>query len=116
MMRGLTINGKSMDMARIDEKVPLGDIEIWEVENPMPMHHNFHIHATHFEPIDRDGKAENIYPNERGHKDVVFVPSGSTVRIVVQMTDFSDSTTPYMYHCHFLEHEDSGMMGQFVTV
>jgi len=115
-MGALTINGKSMDMARIDEKVPLGDIEIWEVENTMPMHHNFHIHATHFEPIDRDGKAENIYANERGHKDVVLVPSGSTVRVVVQMTDYADSTTPYMYHCHFLEHEDNGMMGQFVTV
>ncbi|VAV94092.1 Multicopper oxidase, partial [hydrothermal vent metagenome] len=20
---------------------------------------------------------------------------------------------PYMYHCHILEHEDAGMMGQF---
>jgi FtsP/CotA-like multicopper oxidase with cupredoxin domain len=27
-----------------------------------------------------------------------------------------DATTPYMYHCHILEHEDRGMMGQFVVV
>ena len=115
MMR-LMINGKQMDMGRIDERVPLGDIEIWEIENTMPMHHNFHIHATHFEPLDRDGKRTNLDPNERGHKDVVFVPSGSTVRVIVQMTDYTDPGVPYMYHCHFLEHEDSGMMGQFVTV
>ncbi len=115
MMR-LMINGKSMDMGRIDEKVPVGETEIWEVENTMPMHHNFHIHATHFEPIDRDGKAENIYPNERGHKDVILVPSGSTVRFVVRMSDYTDPATPYMYHCHFLEHEDNGMMGQFAVV
>ncbi|HIC40229.1 MAG TPA: hypothetical protein EYO74_02330, partial [Piscirickettsiaceae bacterium] len=28
----------------------------------------------------------------------------------------SDAKTPYMYHCHILEHEDLGMMGQFVVV
>ncbi|MEW8208090.1 MAG: multicopper oxidase domain-containing protein [Candidatus Thiodiazotropha taylori] len=22
---------------------------------------------------------------------------------------------PYMYHCHILEHEDMGMMGQFTV-
>jgi len=22
---------------------------------------------------------------------------------------------PYMYHCHILEHEDAGMMGQFTV-
>jgi hypothetical protein len=29
------------------------------------------------------------------------------------MTDFPDDENAYMYHCHFLEHEDDGMMGQF---
>ena len=24
--------------------------------------------------------------------------------------------SPYMYHCHLLWHEDSGLMGQFVVV
>jgi hypothetical protein len=23
---------------------------------------------------------------------------------------------PYMFHCHLLQHEDNGMMGQFVVV
>jgi FtsP/CotA-like multicopper oxidase with cupredoxin domain len=23
--------------------------------------------------------------------------------------------TPFMHHCHILEHEDNGMMGQFVV-
>jgi FtsP/CotA-like multicopper oxidase with cupredoxin domain len=23
---------------------------------------------------------------------------------------------PFMYHCHILEHEDHGMMGQFAVV
>ena len=29
---------------------------------------------------------------------------------------FKDKNIPYMYHCHILEHEDGGMMGQFVVV
>ena len=29
------INGRSMDMSRIDERVPLGSVEIWEIQNRM---------------------------------------------------------------------------------
>ena len=29
---------------------------------------------------------------------------------------FEDYTGTYMYHCHLLEHEDNGMMGQFEIV
>ena len=28
----------------------------------------------------------------------------------------ADPDNPYMYHCHILEHEDQGMMGQFLVV
>jgi bilirubin oxidase len=34
----------------------------------------------------------------------------------MQFNDYSDPTLPYMFHCHILEHEDMGMMGQFVVV
>jgi suppressor of ftsI len=34
----------------------------------------------------------------------------------VQFDRYSDPTSPYMYHCHILRHEDKGMMGQFVVV
>jgi FtsP/CotA-like multicopper oxidase with cupredoxin domain len=111
-----TINGKSMDMNRIDETVPLGDLELWEVTNTMGMNHNFHIHATHFYVVERDGSAANVPANEKAYKDVVFLPPNSSVKFLVKMIDFSDGTNPYMFHCHFLEHEDDGMMGQFVVV
>ncbi len=29
---------------------------------------------------------------------------------------YRDPNMPYMYHCHILVHEDSGMMGQFVVL
>ena len=41
---------------------------------------------------------------------------GSTVRVIAEFADFADPDHPYMYHCHILEHEDAGMMGQFVVV
>jgi FtsP/CotA-like multicopper oxidase with cupredoxin domain len=31
------INGPSMDIARIDVRVPLGSIEVWEIENATPL-------------------------------------------------------------------------------
>lgn len=115
MMGSFEINGKSMDISRIDENVPLGDIEVWDITNDMMVDHNFHIHATHFMLIERNGSATSVAPNEKGYKDVVYIPSGESVRFIVKMTDYSDNTIPYMYHCHFLEHEDAGMMGQFIV-
>lgn len=111
------INGKSMDINRIDEEVPVNELEIWEVTNQMGMPHNFHIHAAYFVPLDRNGSANNLQAWERnGYKDTIYVPAGSTVRLLVKMTDYTDPVNPYMYHCHFLEHEDAGMMGQFTVV
>ena len=109
----LQINGKSMDMNRIDENVPLNQVEIWEVENSMGMKHNFHIHATHFEIIERNGRS--VADNEKGYKDTVYLAPNDKVKLIVKMIDYADATKPYMYHCHFLEHEDGGMMGQFIV-
>jgi len=115
-MGKFTINGKSMNIDVINERVPLGDIEIWEIKNNMRIDHNFHIHATHFMLLERNGSSAKILANEKGYKDVAFVPANGSIKFIVKMTDYTDSTVPYMYHCHFLEHEDAGLMGQFVVV
>jgi FtsP/CotA-like multicopper oxidase with cupredoxin domain len=115
-MGRLMINGKQMDINRVDESVSIDQIEIWEVKNSMMMEHNFHIHATHFIVLERNGNSKNILEYEKGYKDTVYLSSGDSVKLLVKMTDYKDSTNPYMFHCHFLEHEDAGMMGQFVVV
>ena len=115
-MMHMAINGKLMDIKRIDEVVPVDSVEIWEITNLMGMTHNFHIHGTHFYPIERDGSADNVAENEKGYKDTIALPPRSTVKVIVKMTDYTDADTGYMYHCHFLEHEDDGMMGQFSVV
>jgi FtsP/CotA-like multicopper oxidase with cupredoxin domain len=115
-MGRLMINGKRMDMDRVDERVPVDQVEIWEVKNSMMMSHNFHIHATHFIVLERNGSDKNVLEYEKGYKDTVFLGSGDSVKLLVKMKDYTDVENPYMYHCHFLEHEDAGMMGQFIVV
>jgi FtsP/CotA-like multicopper oxidase with cupredoxin domain len=113
-MGNFTINGQSMDINVINEVVPLNQIEEWIITNNMNADHNFHIHATHFRLIERNGNT-SIPAEENGYKDTIFIPAGESVKVQVVMKDYSDTTVPYMYHCHFLEHEDNGMMGQFTV-
>jgi blue copper oxidase len=47
--------------------------------------------------------------NERGWKDTILVEPGEKVRAIATF----DHKGLFMYHCHILEHEDAGMMGQF---
>lgn len=113
MMRGsaggLGINGKAYDMQRIDEKVRLGDMEIWEVTGEM-MAHPFHIHGVHFKILSRNGSAPDV--RDQGLRDTVIVKE--PVELLVQFQKPA-RTAPFMYHCHILEHEDNGMMGQFTV-
>jgi FtsP/CotA-like multicopper oxidase with cupredoxin domain len=44
------------------------------------------------------------------------VRPGETVNLIMRFTDYTDPNAPYMYHCHLLNHEDNGMMGEFVVV
>ena len=39
-----------------------------------------------------------------------------SAKIIKPFLDFADSTYPNMYHCHILEHEDRGMMGQYIVI
>jgi blue copper oxidase len=113
-MEGLMgINGRSMNKSRIDERVAAGSVEIWEIKNATPIAHPFHIHGVQFRTLDRNREPPS--PHERGLKDTVLVDAGSTVRVITEFADFADPQHPYMYHCHILEHEDAGMMGQFVV-
>jgi FtsP/CotA-like multicopper oxidase with cupredoxin domain len=111
---GSAINGKSMDMARIDEVLTVGATEVWEVHNAAGTPHNFHPHGVSFRVLDYAGSRPPAQLS--GWKDTVYIPPGETVRLLVHSPDYADPETPYMFHCHILQHEDRGMMGQFVVV
>lgn len=112
---GMSINGVLMDMSVINETIRLGDTEIWQLDNPSQQFHPIHVHGNAFQILTRNG-SEQPAANEMGWKDVVIVPPGETVEIIKRFIDFADPDFPYMYHCHILEHEDAGMMGQFVVI
>lgn len=98
------LNGRAMDMDRVDVRVNVGDTDIWEIENLVGMDHPFHLHGFRFQVLERDGVPETA----RTWKDVVNVPRHGSVRLVVRYNDFEGK---WMFHCHILEHEDAGMMG-----
>ncbi len=112
--RAFKINGKSMDIDVINEVVKRGETEIWEISNTSMMAHPFHVHNTQFRILYRNGRPPHA--GEAGRKDTVLVNAGETVRIVIRFDHYADPKVPYMYHCHILEHEDGGMMGQFTVV
>jgi FtsP/CotA-like multicopper oxidase with cupredoxin domain len=98
------INGRTMDMDRIDVSATLGATEIWQVENLVGLDHPFHLHGYQFQVIDRDGVPEPF----RSWKDVVNVARHQTVRFIVRYDNYPGK---WMFHCHILDHEDHGMMG-----
>jgi blue copper oxidase len=102
------IDGRPFDMDRIDQRVRLGDTEIWEVSGEA-MRHPFHIHGVQFEVLSRDGRAAPLH--DQGRRDTIVL--GEPVELLVHFTQPA-TDTPFMYHCHILEHEDGGMMGQYL--
>ena len=112
-MNGFTINGQRMSLDRIDFTLPQNSSEIWTVVNVgmgmMQVPHSFHVHDVQFSVLSING--QNPSPLYRGPKDTILLMPGDEVVIAMR---FEDYTGIYMYHCHFLEHEDAGMMGQFL--
>lgn len=107
---GMVINGRPFDMNRIDENVRLGETEIWEVSGEMTSH-PFHIHGVQFEVLSRNGSKPIL--RDAGARDTVLVRE--PVELLVHFNQPAEKA-PFMYHCHILEHEDNGMMGQFRTI
>ncbi|PRY06405.1 FtsP/CotA-like multicopper oxidase with cupredoxin domain [Pontibacter ummariensis] len=99
-----TINNKVFDHHRTDLSARADTLEVWDIVNPMGMDHPFHLHTFPFQLISLNGEPAPF----RAWKDVVNVPANSTVRIAIP---FRKYTGKVMYHCHILEHEDVGMMG-----
>jgi FtsP/CotA-like multicopper oxidase with cupredoxin domain len=90
-----------------------GTVEDWIIENRSNELHAFHIHQLHFLLLDYSGKPVN----EPFLRDTVNIPynTGRSLEYpsVRLRMDFRDPNTvgTFVYHCHLLEHEDSGMMG-----
>ena len=67
-----------------------------------PMNHPFHVHGQRFVITHIDG-VEN---RNMGWKDTTIIPVGSTIDILVDVTN----PGKWMAHCHIAEHLHAGMM------
>lgn len=111
--REFQFGGKYFDMDRVDQVVRLGAIECWHISNDQIFGHSFHIHDIQFSVVDRNGEA--VPSEERGWKDTVYIPRNGSVKLVAKFDDYASDTYPFMYHCHMTNHEDGGLMGQFLV-
>ena len=113
MMMNHTINGRTFDLERVDERVPMGRTEVWTLVNESELPHPVHIHACQFRVLSRTGGRNRVMPWETGLKDTVLVFPRERVDVAVR---FDDYPGVFLLHCHNLEHEDMGMMLNFEVV
>jgi FtsP/CotA-like multicopper oxidase with cupredoxin domain len=108
----MTINGAVMDMNVINERVKRGVWERWRVQSNQG-EHPFHVHGCSFLIEQMGGGATPA--DQRGWKDTMVLDDDGWSEFIVRFDYPASDEYPYMYHCHILEHEDRGMMGQFTV-
>ena len=110
-----TFDNTIFNIATINKTLAANTTEKWTIANtPNAIFgHSFHIHDVQFKILTRSTGAVGAY--ESGWKDTFFISRNESVVFVARFADYSDATHPFMYHCHFSQHEDDGMMGQFVV-
>ncbi len=98
-------NATGLQNKDVTIKATIGDSEKWRItniaNNAHPMQHPIHLHGQRFlvTAIDGEPVTNPVW------KDVVLVPIGHTVDIVVDYTNAGE----WMLHCHIAEHMESGM-------
>lgn len=109
------INGKQFSPNCDDVTARLGTAEEWTVSNSSPLQHPFHIHTNPFQLLRN---AATVYTPPWVWMDTIAVPTGTpqSPKSVLLRQRYEDFTGGYVLHCHFLGHEDRGMMFGVQTV
>jgi FtsP/CotA-like multicopper oxidase with cupredoxin domain len=105
-----TINSLRFDPNRIDAQPVLGTTEKWVFTNPTGAPHTVHMHDVDQQCLSRNGGP--CYPYET-MKETWYLGPSETLELKLK---FADHIGKYVLHCHIIEHEDDGMMGQFEVV
>jgi hypothetical protein len=123
---------------RLNGPNPVGHKQLWVLHNKTGTLHNFHIHQMKFrlakkseliqyrieppEPASTCGSQPCTNPNYRYYDDetdtkkfevvwhdTIPVPAGKRVFLIMSF-DAKEQLGRFVYHCHILKHEDSGLM------
>jgi blue copper oxidase len=103
------INGRPFDIGRIDIETKLGTAEVWEIIS-VGMAHPFHIHGALFRVLSIEGEPPPAHL--AGWKDTLLVENKA--ELLVAFDRPASRSHPFMFHCHILEHEEAGLMGQYI--
>ena len=103
------INGKVFDHNRVDQTVNLGALEEWHIKNIDDDDHTFHIHINDFQVMSVNNQTYEAH----GLQDTVVLPANGQVVVRIPFEDFVGR---FVFHCHILPHEDTGMMGTVEVV
>jgi blue copper oxidase len=109
-----TFDGHTYSHDVIDEIVVLDTVEAWHIQNGDVFGHSFHIHDVQFAIVERSTGPVAAY--EQGWKDTFYIQRNEKVTFVAKFDDYASSEHPFMFHCHMSNHEDEGLMGQFLVV
>ncbi len=105
------INGKSFDINRMDLHSIAEQVDNWQIINATTMDHPFHIHGGQFQVIQRSLRGVKSSPAYLIWKDTINLQPGEVVMLRMRQT----SPGMRMYHCHIIEHEELGMMGNLMV-
>lgn len=112
-----------MDGVKQNEIVRPNTTEVWEFTNhtgDLAIAHPIHLHGPQFQVVERTIQEpyrkgwETIrhgYTDE-GWKDTVLLMPGESIKFLIR---FNSYTGLFLYHCHILEHEDEGMMRNYLV-
>ena len=118
MMGRATINGYDFDTQpyTITSRLPPTGpaFEVWTIRNPTGMDHPWHQHVNAAQVLSIQGGDAGyraFHTTVPGWKDTVIVPRGGSLTQLVRLQNWRGDT---MFHCHIVEHEDAGMMGEWM--
>jgi FtsP/CotA-like multicopper oxidase with cupredoxin domain len=125
-----TLNGRVFEMEGVtaEETVQLNTTEVWEFVNEPGqggmmadfMAHPMHLHGVRFRILERqvappqtaDWESVSVGYVDDGWKDSFLIMPGERVKVLLKFEDYAGL---FLYHCHNLEHEDMGMMRNYLV-
>jgi FtsP/CotA-like multicopper oxidase with cupredoxin domain len=81
-----------------------GKSYVFELKNGSPLLHPVHIHGNTFKVLRSDRRSLPVH-----HADTVLLTPEETIEVAF----VADNPGRWMFHCHVIEHQETGMMGYF---